>query len=281
MNYFEMAGINFSSLKYYRESPAHFLHYISQPKEEPTDAMKLGSAVHTLVFEPEVFDQEFLVLNLAQLPVPGKDFRTKANKDWLLEKQAEASESGRCLLSQEVYQQAQLISRSVTSNRAFRMLREGFTVERGIQWTDPETGILCKGKPDARHNERGILFDLKTTRNASRNQFSRAIAERLYYGQVAMYSDGLEQVYGVRFDKVIFVAVETAAPYVCQVYFLEDSALQLGRTVYRDLLRLHKQCMDNHHWPGYEIDSQHHSGAMDIDIPAWEYARSEAQTAFH
>ena len=57
-------------------------------------ALELGSAIHTIILEPELFDSEFYVM-------PNVDSRTKAGKESKLAHQQLAQ--GRTLLSQSNY----------------------------------------------------------------------------------------------------------------------------------------------------------------------------------
>ena len=50
-NYTDIDAVNWSSLKWMRESPQMYRYRLSVPMED-TPALALGRATHTLVFEP-------------------------------------------------------------------------------------------------------------------------------------------------------------------------------------------------------------------------------------
>lgn len=58
-------GLNQSALKSFAKSPAHYLHGLTDNRE--TDAMRLGTAAHCAVLEPDRFARDFVVWCGAEL----------------------------------------------------------------------------------------------------------------------------------------------------------------------------------------------------------------------
>ena len=52
--------ISKSALDAASKSGIHYRHYAEGPKSKPTPAMRIGSAFHGLILEPEIFEIIFL-----------------------------------------------------------------------------------------------------------------------------------------------------------------------------------------------------------------------------
>tara|TARA_R110000851_G_scaffold100026_3_gene215443 strand:+ start:1469 stop:2614 length:1146 start_codon:yes stop_codon:yes gene_type:complete len=148
----------------------------------------------------------------------------------------------------------------MTHPTASKLLSSG-RPEVSIFWEDTETGYQCKSRIDWIHND--YLVDLKTTGDASLEEFSRSIAKFGYHRQNAMYFDGYEQVNGAPAKGFIFIAVETKPPHAVGVYNLDLDGVAQGRTEYKELLGDFKQCKQSQVWPAYSEQVE------TIELPRW------------
>jgi len=134
--------------------------------------------------------------------------------------------------------------------------------ERSAWWEDAETGLLCKGRFDEIGRRAGVIVDLKTTRDASREAFSRAIYTIGYYIQAAHYIAGAKAL-GIDADRFGIIAVEKDPPYAVAIYEVSGAALYDGERERRKLLELYAQCEESGEWPGYPQE------VVEIDLPVW------------
>jgi exodeoxyribonuclease VIII len=135
-------------------------------------------------------------------------------------------------------------------------------VERSIFWTDTDTNLDCRCRPDA-ILDNGYILDVKTTTDASADSFSRSIATFRYHVQAAFYSDGYEREFGEPPKGFAFLAIEKEPPYLCAVYLMDYKAVLRGRSEYQADLRTLRQCIDTDTWPGLSIEPTR------IDLPKW------------
>lgn len=246
-------GISKSGLDKIHKCPAWFKHCQANPPEQ-TAAMRLGSAVHAIVLEPEVFAAEFI-------QAPNVDRRTKAGKEAYAAFLEEAN--GKTVLTTQEFETAEQIREAVFANRAARnVLSAEGQRERGVYWNDSATDELCKCKPDMWRDD-GIVVDLKTTRDAAPEAFAKSAYNFRYHVQAAYYMDGIEQVTGVRPHGFVFVAVETSAPYLVSVFAADEQMVMLGQVQYRKDLDLYAQCKAKDSWPGYPEE------VVSLQLPAW------------
>ncbi len=140
--YRAMPEMNWSALKGYAKTPAHFKEAISNPMTQ-TPAMLVGSAVHCLVLEGvQAFDRQYI-----EAP-EGIDRRTKEGKLAWAEFQEKAT--GREILSADQYEQVALMWKSVMAHTtAGKLLVMCEQREITATWTDRLTGIECKARIDA------------------------------------------------------------------------------------------------------------------------------------
>jgi len=250
-------AVGHSGLVRIMRSPAHYREYVTNPPS-PTPAMQLGTAFHVALLEPDRLGETFVV-------APKFDRRTKegraAAEVW------ESENAGKTALTAEQMVAIQQMVTSVISHAgAAKLLSNGLAEMSGF-WSDHETGIECKCRPDflaiTGETITGIV-DVKTTSDASADGFARAIATLGYDVQAAFYQDGLKALTG-RTIPFYFIAVEKEAPYAVAAYKASDEVIEVGRAKYRGALQLLKWCRENDRWPSYQPNGEIET----INLPRW------------
>lgn len=179
---------------------------------------------------------------------------------------------GRTILDNDTWDKLNKMRDSVMNHqKASKLLwdERGGVAEQSIYWIDEETGELCRCRPDWNPKWINVLVDLKTTADASPEGFAKSVANFRYDVQEQFYLDGVEAATGKRPDKMVFIAVETEAPYNCAVYVLGPEFAQIGRGKYRENLRTLHECKEKNSWPGY-------SEKIETLNPAGWYAQRNA-----
>ena len=134
---------------------------------------------------------------------------------------------------------------------------------------DPPGGthaLRCKGRVDYYDPRGGVLADLKTTRDASEDAFSRSAWDYGYFRQLAFYAHALERL-GFEVSEVLVIAAEKEPPYGVAVYAVEDQALRAGWRQVEDLVAVYARCEATGVWPCYCEDAQ------PLTLPAWAWNR--------
>lgn len=256
-DYHAHPAVSKSQLDELARSPAHFRARLDGERViTETPAMRLGTALHCAVLEPERFAFEY---------VGAPDFgdgRTKAAKE--AKAAFEAEHEGRLVLSADEHAAVLGMSGSIAAHKTPSvLLGRSLRREASVFWTDAETGIACRARPDVLSDDGRIIVDLKTTDDASPGAFERSIAKWRYHVQAAFYSDGVEAVRGEPVEAFVFIVVERTPPYACGFYVLDEDALSVGRLDYRDKLTTLADCRAANRWPGYgDI-------IKTVSLPAW------------
>lgn len=243
--YHNMPGVRSSSLIHILDSPAMYNFKLLNPKP-PTDALVLGSAVHTSVLEPDRFPLDFVVWT-------GGDRRSKVAKARWAAFQFEAEESGQTIVTQAQYDIALRVRDAVYANPEAAEIIAVSTHENTHTWTDPETGLLCKCRTDIELPD-GSLVDLKTGRNIGQRLFGMAAEDYAYWMRMAMYVVGLTETRPV--PKVSIIAALNCAPFMgyVTVYKLRAEQLAYGEQQFYECLRRVKECQQSGIWPGPVFD---------------------------
>ena len=225
----DMKGITDAAYKHLRANP-----------KPPSNDMMLGTAVHTLCFEPQDMAYRFP-------EAPKVHANTNEFKEWkaALKPDQLRMPDGWLDLAKEMH--AALVADPFASK-----LLKGYH-EKTFVWLDEETGLLCKCKPDVTHFFARILVDLKKTDDASPEAFAMSVYKYGYYFQNAFYIDGVTKAFeqseikldlpGVP-DRFAFLAVEDKPPYQKAYYELEPYWIDQGRREVRALLNRYKAYKD-------------------------------------
>lgn len=212
-------------------------YLLGVPEPEPTDPMRKGTATHTALLEPERFESLVVTYPKGILSKNGAVSTTEA-KAFRDEHEA----AGRVVLKDEQYAAVKAMADSVR-RVCGKWLDLPGRKEQCIYWQDELTGMRCKGRTDWLLDRSHTLdFDLKTTTDASPNAFRRRCEDGGYWLQAAHYSEGLAVVTGKPVE-FYFVAVETAHPFACAIYSLDQPALVAAKLARRRVLNDLASCL--------------------------------------
>lgn len=264
--YHAHAAVSKSHLDLIARSPLHYwARYLDPNREvpEPTAAMRIGSALHTLVLEQDTFEERYIT-------APQVDRRTKDGKARWAEFEVEAGD--RELIAADDRAMISRMAEAVWSHpAAAALLNWHGKAETTHMWVDQATGQACKCRPDWRTDDHRLIIDLKTTEDASPAGFRKSIANYRYHVQASWYLDGIEQATGTRPDQFLFICVEKKPPYAVAVYAASPVMIMIGaETAARDLGVL-VTCKQSGRWPGYSDQIE------PISLPPWMMPRPDGQ----
>jgi hypothetical protein len=259
-DYDALEGVNWSTLKEMLVSAKqYFWKTTADQEEEDKEALRIGLGTHAFILEPEQFRARFVTYREPKNKGEGSKKRWEAfqeeNKD-------------RTILSVAEYDRILGAASAVLERPQALKYFTGGDKEMAFQWTDPETGILCKGRCDQWLNH---VVELKTTRNILPAKFRVDAARLGYVPQMAWYRDGL-RAKGVKLaDDGIMVTVQNVAPFDVVVYRVGADLLTVGRDIYRELMARLKKCLETNRWPGCAEDE------IDLEMPEWWFPKDDLE----
>lgn len=257
-DYLGFPAVSNSGLKQAAKSPWHYMKSMQPrpvPEKAPTAPLFGGTLLHCALLEFDQFATRFPI---------GPDV-AKTSKAW---KEFAASLDAAATPITPV--QAEIAIAQAASLKAETNVAEIFSLpglnEVSVFWKDEESGLLCKARPDRaiRTDAGTILFDAKTTRDASRAGFAKACANYGYAQQAAWYERGWKAATGEHVIGMVFGVVESEYPYAAAAYMLEDVAVSAANARCSELLRLLGACERAQRWPAYPDGM-----SEPLALPAW------------
>lgn len=248
--YDSIKALRFSNCRALLTSPAHYKAELEKPREE-TDALRLGSAIHHLVLQPESFEQHY-----AYRPA-GLDLRKTADKQTLAE--FKAKNEGKTILDDD--------DAPVINGVSQKMLE---TINRlGIQIVDAELmlkaeycGCPIKSAIDIVGSD-GYIYDLKTTDDASTG-WLKSVRKYKYALQSYFYRTVYELHSGIRPNGFRFIVTEKQPPYATAIYELGPNVMSYAIEEFNQVTKLYVRCDLLNEWPGFPEEPQ----VIDIGAPA-------------
>lgn len=243
-------AIRKTELDYIHQSPAHYKVYKENGRKE-TDALRWGHLFHTYILEPELFEQEYAVLeeSIKLNTTAGKNAWT----NWV------DANPGKTAVNRPDMEILELMKKSIYDHPLAKNALSGGIAESTLIWE--HDGIKCKARPDYITTS-GLIVDLKTTKDARPKGFAKDCADYRYHVQSAFYTEGYYQVHGEYPAGFLFVAIEKEKPYAVALY-TADQIMDQGYREFMEDLRVYKECLETDAWPAYPPESR------SIILPRW------------
>ena len=274
-DYHALDAVSPSRLKLLARSPLHYFdRYLAVDREpqKSTINMQLGTALHTAVLEPHLFDSTVMAApddapnrpTEKQLTEPTAKPGTKAHDEW---KRAcdrrdywqafDLQSAGKLIFSQAEFDRVRAMAAAVRAHPAasFVLSMEG---AREHSYTWREAPINCKTRPDFHTLDRKFVVDVKSTADASRDPFSKSISNFDYHVQTAWNLGALDA------ETFLTIAVENTRPYAVAVYPAAAELVEAGHRRIQAAMETLADCITSGKWPGYGDHVQE-----PIELPHW------------
>jgi exodeoxyribonuclease VIII len=248
-----------SSLLDFKKSPRkYWARHLNpeRPPEEPKPSWILGTAFHTLILEPALFDKNYIVLpEKVLLREVGREAYDEYKK---AEKEAKNSK-GKILLSWADSERLRAMQKSLSENEKARQLIENAEYETSYFWQDEHSGLMVKSRPDIINGN--LYIDLKTIEDANPGNYQREMGVYGYHIQAAMVQDGHYKLTGEKIAASINICVEKSYPYSIGIYIIDELAIEAGHCEYKQLLLDLKLALAHNEWADYPVQT--------IGLPRW------------
>lgn len=246
-------GISKSDLDLIHKSPAHY----KAARHEDTPALRFGTAFHCAVLEHDRFNATYTVIE--------GDRRTNVVKAAI----KEAKEAGKTVLDADDFNALMGMAQATFKNPICAALLRGSLKEHSVFSELDDVRVKCR--PDGWNVEKGVLFDLKSTEDASPEGFARTVAKWRYHVQDAFYRHVVASATNCDADELsfVFVAVEKKPPFAVALYELDELAALQGWVDAREDLRRYKTAKETGKWCGYSPRIE------TLSLPRWAVSNSE------
>ena len=251
-------GISKSGLDLIDRSPSHYRY--REPRR-PTRAMEMGTAIHTAILEPDRYAAEYMLLT---------DVHVRTASEYKQAVKTHTSE--RVLVSHDADHVAGMQESVYANESAANLLDAEGSCEVSAFVECPDTGILLRARFDKLTHD-GIGIDLKKTRDARPDKFSRSVYDYRYHVQDAFYSHVYKLITGEPIKAFKIIAVEENMPHSTHVYQLDDEAKAEGKRQFTRNLSDYAESVNSGHWRGYVVESEL------LSLPTWVMNQIENEMA--
>lgn len=220
---------------------------------EPSAAMERGTLVHALVLGTEAGVEV----------IEADSFRSKGAQ----EARDAARAAGRIPLLAAEYAEVEAMADAVRTNlRSLGITLDGES-EIAVSWEEDSSlgPVLCRGMMDHLVLDRGLVMDLKTTRDAHPLKCARSMVEYNYDVQWAAYTSA---VAALRPDlagrvEMLFLFVESEPPYCVTPVLPDGSMRELGEMRWGRAVETWARCLAADYWPAYATEPIY------VSAPPW------------
>jgi exodeoxyribonuclease VIII len=247
-------GISSSGISLILDCPKryHYEYYVKEKESsKDNDKFVVGQAVHTMILEPDEFDNRFYLMK------ENVNLTTKIGK--AIYEEAMLAAQGRTILRFDKAREVNDMGLSIKQHSIWNKIKltDG-NVENSVYWDAGIYNTRLRARPDF-YND-ALIIDLKTTDSIA--GFAKSVYNYGYHRQAAMQMDGLEKIDGKKRHFAFFV-VEKKAPYLTACFTLDDAAIEQGRKEYLEGAATYSECLRFDMWPGYDEKFQL------LSLPKW------------
>lgn len=243
-----------TSLKQAISSIAHYKAYKDgqiEYSQDTRNAFDLGTAIHSCVLEQDLS-------NILR----GPEVSTKAVKEW---KDFVKANPGKTVLTPKEYERVKMAFEKVVSHRIAESIISSSEIENSYFSQDQETELMIKCRPDGINEDKGFMFDYKSTISAATADFTKSIARFCYHIQAAHYIETYELCTGKKINNFYFIAQEKAAPFAVNIIELSQRDINAAKLIRRDLLNRISVANKTKEYPSYCEEIQL------VELPDWAY----------
>ena len=248
----DKSAVNFSSLKHADKSLYAFAKSYWGGGKRETDAMKFGKLAHMALLEGAKFKARYVVMpEFTGLTAKG-EITTSKNATDVKNKIAawtNAQSPDALIVTEDERTKLFNMIESVLSNEeASKLLSQGKPEIAGY-WTDEETGLNLRFKPDFLAFGLGVLADVKTTPDIRWEMFRKSVENHRYDLQMMMYSEGVKNITKVEPEHRAWIAIESDGAHEVRVHEVNGIYQECGAFDFRRLLRKVKTAIDSGKFP--------------------------------
>lgn len=272
--------ISATQIKYARQSLRHFNWYRNgKIKVENKSQFQFGNAFELALLAQEEYpqkvavipDNDFVAAVMAEKPEIIQPRSTKRYK--ALYEDFVTANTGKYLIQETGPESFECIEEMLSScyqDKVIQGLIKNTEYQLSLFWTDPETGIRLKTRPDFCKRKKNVIVNVKTTIDGSPAGFSKELAKWSYPLQATIEIRGaiatglMETV-----DNYFWLVVEKEPPFNACIYeFTQDDRNANDLELSYILSRL-KKAEEQNLYPGYTENALNEFGILTAQIPQW------------
>lgn len=269
-----------TQLKMAKRSLKEFEWYITgKIKPIQGDHLDFGNAFELALLDKENFNKEVAILQtkywidraMADNPKLTKPKASKFYNDQLDSFTIE--NYGKYLIPDvgpNSYETIEHMLESCYKDAVIQKLISNTEYQLSLFWTDEESGLKMKTRPDICKRKKNSIINLKTTIDGSPKSFFRDMANYDYPLQACIEISGcLATGLMDTVDNYFWLVVEKEPPYNATVYEFTKEDLNWCMDNLRYVINKVKRALDDNMFPGYSDQADNQFGIIQAQIPLY------------
>lgn len=247
-------------------------------ERKDTSAFGFGNAFELALLSPIEFSEKVAIKNDSEWIAKAmevKDYdKPRASKTYteLHEKFLDESK-GKYVINdtgKESYDTIKHMLESAYADFAIKELLVNTEYQNSIFWTDQESGLNLKTRPDLCRRKNNVVVNVKTIEDGSPAAFSKDLAKYDYPLQACIEIRGcIESGLMPSVDKYFWLVFEKVAPYNATIYDFSEENRRMFDQELQYLLNKLKRAETENKYPGYSQDADNKWGILTANIPLW------------
>lgn len=267
-----------TSLKWARKSLSYFL-YMRRVGQQDKPAFSFGNAFELALLDVVAFPEKVAIapeeMWIAEAMAAKPDL-VKPRSSATYQKNEREFELGRAGMyrvadtGKESYETITHMLESCKKDSVIQKLIQNVEYQTSCFWTDDETGLKLKTRPDICKRKNNVIVNVKTIVDGSPAAFSKDLAKWDYPLQACVEISGclatglMETV-----DKYFWLVVEKEPPFNATIYEFSDEDRRYCMDELSYVLNKVKKGFDQNLFPGYSDRADNEWGILTASIPLW------------
>lgn len=168
------------------------------------------------------------------------------------------------------YESVECMLESCYKDSTIKRLIEGMEYQLSLFWTDPDTGLNLKTRPDICQRKRNVVVNLKTSKDGSPKAFSKDLVNLDYPMQACIEIKGcIDSGLMTDVDNYFWLNVEKLPPYNATIYEFDKADISSCTDELNYYLSRIAEAEKKGEWPGYTASADNVYGILQAHIPSY------------
>lgn len=186
------------------------------------------------------------------------------------ESKFDAANLDKYLITDADFKKVEQMLTSCYSDSTIKKLIENTDYQLSLFWTDEETGLNLKTRPDICKTKKNVVVNLKTTLDGSPKAFSKDLAKFDYPLQACVEIKGcIASGLMPQVDNYFWLVVEKVEPFNATIYEFIESDIRSTMMELEYYLNIIAKAQKENFYPGYTQQASNPHGILQATIPQW------------
>lgn len=268
-----------TGIKYAKSSLLHFKCFLDGGMEKEGAHFDFGNAFELALLDKKGFENEVAISQTEyweaealkekpKLKVPKNSTKYKEQLEQFLKEN-----KGKYIIpdiGNQSYGTIEKMLESCYKDDAIRQLIKGTEYQLSLFWTDEETGLNLKTRPDICKVKKNVVINLKTALDGSPRAFSRDLVKYDYPMQACLEIKGcVDSGLMSTVDNYFWLVVEKTPPFNATIYEFDAADISACTDELNYYLNRIAEAKETDKWTGYSAAADNPYGILQAFVPQY------------